>query len=282
MGMPENKKKTVVEFAGGLKDLVIKVGGRIVYSGERESKKGTNKSKKVELGKAQMAIVSQFASCVYSIPALKYIWGKARFRKTDRASVNLHVDERKESGKAKAYNKIVSANRRGLTIDLRPNSKNIIIPKTGKELARCKAVLKYEGISLKNDYPEDFFLYPYAKRKMTPVGIICPFDPKRKSELKFEMISKWYDITEFTPWECDEFFFRFDEADVKIMSKYKNCISYFAFVEESNSGKKTKWYEFGSEEFSLKGYPDKEIVFRKDKPVERENERFYLHRPPKA
>ena len=28
--MPENKKKTIVEFAGGLKDLVIKVGGKIV------------------------------------------------------------------------------------------------------------------------------------------------------------------------------------------------------------------------------------------------------------
>jgi len=36
---------------------------------------------------------------------------------------------------------------------------------------------------------------------------------------------------------------------------------YIAFIEESESGKRTKSYQFGSEEFSLSGYPDKDIVF---------------------
>ena len=270
------KKKTVVEFAGGIKDLVIKVGGRIVYSGEKEIKKKTDESEKEKLGKAQMVMVSKFASCINRVPPLRYVWGKSRFRKTNRAGRNLYTNEKKESGKAEAYNKIVSANRRGISIDLRPNSKNIIIPEADKSLANFKAVLSREGITLKSDYPEEYFLFPYAIRKMTPVGIICPFDPKRKSKVNFEMISKWYDIEEFSPWNCKEFFFQFDKTDLEIISKYKNCIIYITFVEEYGSGKKTKWYQFGSEEFSLSGYPENEIVFREDSPVERRNERLYI------
>ena len=274
--MSEIKKKTVVEFAGGIKDLVIKVGGKIVYSGEKESKKKTDESEKEKLGKAQMVMVSKFASCINKVPPLRYVWGKSRFRKTDRAGRNKYTEEKKESGKAKAYNKIVSANRRGKSIDLRPNSKNVIIPDADKLLAHFKAVLSREGITLKSDYPEDYFLFPYAKRKLTPVGIICPFDPKGKSKVKFEMISKWYDIAEFTPWDYKEFFFQFETTDLETMSKYKNCIVYITFVEGYGSGKKTKWYQFGSAEFSLSGYPDNEIVFRKDRPEERRNEKYYL------
>jgi hypothetical protein len=275
MGMSGIKKKTVVEFVGGLKDLVIKVGGKIVYSGESAGKKKTDESEKEKLGKAQMVMVSQFASCVNNVPALKYIWGKSRFRKTDRAGRNMYTDEKKKSGKANAYNKIVSANRRGISIELRPCSNNVITPDDGQTLAKFKAIISREGITLKCDYPEEVYMFPYAKRKLTPVGIICPFDPIGKSKVKFEMISKWYDIEEFAPWDYKEFFFRFDATDLEIMSKYKNCIIYITFVEETGSGKKTKWYQFGSEEFSLEGYPDNEIVFREDKPVVRINERYY-------
>ncbi len=274
--MPGIKKKTVVSYAGGIEDLVIKVGGKIVYSGEKASKKKADESEKEKLGKAQMVMVSKFASCINRVPALRYVWEKSRFRKTNRAGRNMYTDEKKKSGKAGAYNKIVSANRRGKVIDLRPSSKNVIIPATSKKLAHFKRTLNREGITLKNDYPEEYFIYPYAKRIMTPVGIICPFDPKGKSNVKFEMISKWYDIKEFTPWDYKEFFFRFDTADLEIMSKYKNCIIYITFVEENGSGTKTKWYQFGSEEFSLSGYPDNEIVFREDDPLERKNEMYYL------
>jgi len=274
--MPENKKKTIVEFAGGLKDLVIKVGGKIVYSGEKEYKSKTHESEKAMMGLAQMAMVSKFASCIYNVPALRYIWKYSRFRKTDRAGVNKYSDEKSKSGKPSTYNKIVSANRRGLLNDLRPNSNNMIVPHTIDTLSKTKAILSYEGIKIKNDYPESFFMFPYAQQKMTPVGIICPFDPKKKSKTRFEMISKWYDIEEFTPRKYAEFFFRFDTKDVEIMSKYSNCIAYFTFVENSNSGIKTKWYQFGSEEFSLGGYPEKEIVFRQDPAEVRTNEKYYL------
>lgn len=277
--MPENKKKTVVEFAGGLKDLVIKVGGKIVYLGEVASKKKSDESEKEKLGKAKMVMVSKFASCINKVPALRYVWGNSRFRKTDRAGRKLYTDEKKESGKAKAYNKIVSANRRGKSIDLRPSSNNIIIPDTPRTLAYFKAILSREGITIQNDYPEEVYIHPYTKRKLTPVALICPFDSKGKSKVKFEMISKWYDIEEFVPWDHKEFFFKFDATDLEIMSKYKNCIIYITFVEEAGSGKKTNWYQFGSEEFSLSGYPDNDIVFREDVPVVRKNERYYIHQP---
>jgi len=276
VGMPGINKKTVVEFAGGLQDLVIKVGGKIVYSGERERKKKAGESKTEEMGLAKMAMVSKFASCINKVPALQNIWKKSNFRKTDRASFHLHTDERRESGKAKAFNKIVSANRRGLSIDLRPNDSNIIIPNTGRKLSNCKAILRQDRIAIINDYAEEYFIFPYAKRKMTPVGIICPFDPKKKSKVQFEMIAKWYDIPDFTPRRYKEFIFKFDSSDIEVMEKYKNCIVYFAFIEESGRGKKLKYYTFGSEEFSLSGYPDKEIIFRNDEPVKRNNEKDYL------
>jgi hypothetical protein len=264
--MPENKKKTVVEFAGGIKDLVIKVGGKIIYSGERESKRKTEASEKEEKGLAEMAMVSKFASCVNSVPALNYIWKNARFKKTNRKSFHLNSEEVRNSGKANAYNKIVSANRRGKSIGLRPDIRNRIVPDSGKTLAKCKQVLKSEGISQRNYYHGNDMAASYAKRKMTFVAIVCPFDPKKRSKTKFEMISKWYDIKEFTIKEHDKFHFPFDDADIEVIRKYRNCIVYIVFVEESHGGKKTKWYEFGSEEFSLSGFPEKEIVFRDDTP----------------
>ncbi len=84
----------------------------------------------------------------------------------------MYTDEKKESGKARTFNKIVSANRRGKVIDLRPSSKNVIIPATSKKLAHFKGVLNREGITLKNDYPEEYFLHPYAKRISTPLPLV--------------------------------------------------------------------------------------------------------------
>ncbi len=264
--MPQTKKKTIVEFAGGLKDLVIKVGGKIVYSGGNENKKESKQSEKLEIVQAQISMVSKFASGINKVPALQYAWKKSRFRKTTRASANLTADEVGNSGKAAAYNKIISANNRGMLNDYRPNSGNCIIPPTVSGLGNNKTVLKFDGITLKLLYSKDNVKFSYYKKFMTPVVILCPFDPKKISDTHFEVISKWYDIKEFSARECDEFFFPLDASDIEIINKYKNCIIYFAFVEEFQNVKKSRWYNGNADEFSLNGFPDTPIIIRDDKP----------------
>jgi len=232
--MAKANTESIVEYKGKFEGLVIKVNGVIVYS---DKLKKSTKSAALQKDQDDLGLASKFASCINRVPELAGIWRQARIkrRRTLRGK-NIEYTEKAKFGKAKAYNKIVSANRKEISSKGRPNIKNVIVPVGQHFPYSYSANLNSEGVDIELIIPIDIdkrVIHEHSS--IVPAGIFCFFDSTKDSNSKFEMMAKYCEVKDFQASDIFNIHFPITPEELKTIIIYKSCVFHFAIVEHSKN-----------------------------------------------
>jgi hypothetical protein len=258
--MAQKKTGTTLELNGSLKGLTIKVNGvELVF--ETKGKKKPSVSESEAEGRRRLMLVSKFASSINKVPSLHYLWWRVGFLKTNRAGRGKQMDDQNKPGKARAFNKIVSANGREKIFDWRPHPGNRIVPKGNFQIHSYKAELSIEGINIEIYKPKVVNNFPEEPGPVTAVVVLCPYDPIEENKVKFETISKSIEIEGISPDYDSKIFIPIEEADRLILMKYKSCIFFPVIIELPIDKKTSRYFDSRGVEFSLSDYPETPVEF---------------------
>jgi hypothetical protein len=238
--MAESKNDIIIKFRGRLDNLLIKHGGRIILDYNGNDPLPEEQSIGFIKNQAKLGVTSSFAKAVHSIPILQLIWLKSNFRKREKIRNKFTRREKTKPGKAKAFNKIVSANNK-FSGNEYPTKRNIIAPWIGSSFDISKTLLSKEGISFSIPKSQKFFDLPEKDIIFSLAAIVCAFDPKRKANKKFELITKYYMIKDFNYKEKNDLLIALELEEADIIRKYKKLILYFTIICTTKGEKIVKW-----------------------------------------
>jgi len=258
--MAKTINESLVEYKGKLEGLVIKVNGVIVYA--NKARKST-KSPALQKDHEDLKMASVFASCINHVPELSDIWRQFKWKKRRTMGNNkIEVKLKSKFGRPKAFNKIVSANRKEISLKGRPNILNVILPESKSFPYYYNAEFKKDCVDIELLISDGTEKYILDNSRIVPVGIFCFFDAKKTSKAKFEMISKYYEIDPFLTKDKYKILFPISTEDLKTIKDYKNCVFYFAITEHAKSLKRVRWFRHNKAlEFSMEGFPKKSVKF---------------------
>jgi hypothetical protein len=238
--MTESKSDLIIKFSGRLDNLLIKHRGMVIlnYNGNHDLPDEPSPGYLKNQGK--MGVTSSFAKAVNSIPILKAIWHKSYFRKSVKTHFKVQPYERIKPGKAVAFNKIVAANNK-FSGEEYPTINNIIIPYSHNGVTISQTVWNKQGIDFSIPPCPEFFDFPERGVALTGAAIICAYNPKRRANRKFELISKYYTVNDFIYKEGNDLSIAFEPEEAEKIWKYKNLILYFTIVVITDKEKIIKW-----------------------------------------
>jgi hypothetical protein len=258
--MAETLDGATFEFRGKLTGLTIIVNGRVLYT-EKEDAVETRSAAVIRAQKKH-ATVSSFASCVNKIPVLSKIWRTSYFRKSNKASIGKDKIDREYAGKASAFNKIMAANKRLKTLIERPTEKNLIVPGNRLFLPSFTSLLLSDELIVKfvfkNYNAPDF---RFKEKAITGAAIICPYNPKDRTDKRFELFPKWNHIVKFIPSETLEINLAISDEERDIIKKYNECLLYFTLVLETSGGRIIDYFSTEGVSSSLENYDVSPVVF---------------------
>jgi hypothetical protein len=261
--MTKAKNESIVEYKGKFEGLVIKVNGIIVYS---DKLKKTIKSPALQKDQDDLGLASKFASCINSVPELARIWRSAKMkRRRTVKGKEIEYTEKANFGRTKAFNKIVSANRKEISSKGRPNIYNVIVPEKESFPYNYSACLNSKGVDIDLIIPTDIdkrVIHEHST--IVPVVVFCFFDSTKDSDSKFELMAKYCEVKDFQSSDIFNIHFPITPEELKTIKIFNSCVFYFAIVEHSKNLKRVRWFRHDKGlEFSLDGFPKKSISFKK-------------------
>ena len=238
--MRESKGDLIISFSGRIDNLLIKHKGRVILNYKGDPDLPDERPTGYLKNQGKWGVTSSFAKAVNSIPILKAIWHKSYFKKSPKTRFKVDPFERVKPGKAVAFTKIISANNK-FSGDEHPTARNIIIPESMNSIAITNAVLYKEGIDFTIPPCPNFFDFPDKGIEFTGASILCAYNPKRRSNRKYELVHKCYTMKDFKYTESDDFSIAFEPEEAERIWKYKNLILYFTVIVISDMKKIIKW-----------------------------------------
>jgi hypothetical protein len=238
--MAETKNDLIIKFRGRLDNLFIQHRGKVIlnYNGNEELPE--DQPDGFIKNQARLGVTSSFAKAVHSIPILQEIWLRSNFQKREKIRSKFTRREKTKPGKAKAFNKIVSANNK-YSGDEHPTKRNIIVPWIGSSFDISNTVLSKEGINISIPKSQEFFNMPGEDNLFSLAAVVCALNPKRKANKKFELITKYYGIKDFNYKKKNDLLIALELEEADIIRKYKNLILYFTIICTTNTEKVVKW-----------------------------------------
>jgi len=259
--MAKTKKGSVVEYNGDLEGLVIKVNGEIVYSGKLRKPTVSEIMKKAQ---EDHSAATKFARCVNQVPILAKIWKEKKSYRWSTSKVhNKVVGQGSNFGRASAFNKIISANKKVMRGKGIPTIMNVIVPESSQHFPyEYCAELNASGLDIELilDNKEEKAIPDNST--IIPVGIFCFHGAKKEGKAKFEMLSKYYEIKDFVESEKYKISFPFSVEEIKTIKDYINCIFYFAFGDPPKGARRARGYKHGHGiEFTIEDFTKKPVTF---------------------
>jgi hypothetical protein len=259
--MANSKKGSVVEYNGDLEGLVIKVNGTIVYSGKLMK---AVKSELMKKAQEDHSAATKFARCVNQVPILKKIWKEKKSSKYSTSNeLKKVVGQSSDFGRASAFNKIISANKKEIRRNGLPTIRNIILPESSPYfLYDYCAELNAGGLDIYLHLtPNDEKAIP-DNSIIIPIGVFCFYGNKKGGNPNFEMLSKYYEIKEFVEFENYKIHFPISDEEIKTINNYRSCIFYFAFGEPAKGNRRARGYKHSyGIEFSMGDFPENPVAF---------------------
>jgi hypothetical protein len=259
--MANSKKGSVVEYNGDLEGLVIKVNGKIIYSGKIRKSTESEKMKKAQ---EDHSTATKFAKCVNQVPILSRIWKdkkSSRWRTSNK--LNMEVGQSSNFGRPSGFNKIISANKKEIRNTGIPTTRNLILPLSSPDFPYdyC-AEFNAGGIDIEIHLDKNNGKEIPDNSKIIPIGIFCFHDPKKTGKPKFEMLSKYYEINDFVESDNYKIHFPFLVEEIKSIKNYRSCIFYFAIGDPAKGARRARGfrYPYGLE-FSIENFPKKSVTF---------------------
>jgi len=259
--MANPKNGSVVEYNGDLSGLVIKVNGEIVYSGKQKKPKESELMKKAQEDHSN---TTKFARCVNSVPILQRIWKeKKRSKWATIDSLKMEVGKQSNFGKPSGFNKIISANKKLIRAFGKPISQNIILPESSAKFPyEYSGELNNEGVDIRLHIPGQEGKIIPDNSNIIPIGVFCFHNPKKEGKTKFEMISKYYEISDFSEADDYKIHFPMTADEIKTIKNYKSCIFYFAIGEPPRGAKRARGFRHSHGlEFEIENLLKKPIMF---------------------
>lgn len=238
--MAKTKSDLIIKFGGRLDSLFIEHKGEVILNYHNDSTADEEHSEEYLRNQGKLGLASSFAKAVYSIPVLRQVWNRSYFKKSVKTRYKVAANMRRNPGKAKAFNKIVSANRRLLTED-HPTENNIIVPRSDTEIIIQKMIINREGINLSILPKQVFFEIEEKEFELSAAGILCVYNPKGKIKKRFELLPKWILLSDIECSEWDNIIIPFEREEEEIVRRYKNSIFYFTVVCSTKFGRVLKW-----------------------------------------
>jgi hypothetical protein len=237
--MAESKKGLTIQLKGKLDSLVIKEGGRVLYS-YKKSKPGRKKTSKQVVARSKTSVAGSFASCLNKISCFKRIWK------------NWPVKGRP------AYRNMVAANIKFPVTSLGyPTSSFKIVPMAGGEVGGGEAIDKmtigFIGNGMEITVPPLIQKLRLEENgnTITVIGIVSVYNPVRKNKKIFDLFSCSKEIQDYRVREENKIGFEFSSEEKAILSKYKNCIIYGALVISKDGRVPRRWSNQFSVEYDL-------------------------------
>jgi len=238
--MTESNSDLIIKFSGRIDNLLIKHREQVILNYKGDPDLPDERPAGYLKNQGKWGVTSSFAKAVNSIPILKAIWHKSYFKKSLKTRFNVDPYERVKPGKAVAFNKIIAANNK-FSGDEHPTIRNIIIPEVMSSITITNAVLHKQGIDFTIPPCPNFFDFPDKGIEFTGAAILCAYNPKRRSNKKYELIHKCYTMKDFNYTESDDFSIAFEPEEAERIWKYKNLILYFTVIVISEMKKIIKW-----------------------------------------
>lgn len=255
--MAASKNILKIGFNGNLSGLSISVNGKTLCLDDLNGNGKKTRSPKQIQAQKNHSLISTFAGSINSIPILKRVWYKFYYKAPYRASVKRDMYGSPIPKKTTPFNKIMAANRKvKQNIDY-PNEYNPFVPTNADSMPAYNALLLPEELIVNINFVRNNNIMDFSKRehKMTGAALFSAYNPKRKSNTRFEVFSKWNEIKEFTPSASYKINFPVTSEEQEILKKYKDCYFYFTIVTETETGRIIRCFSSRGVTSSLKDFP---------------------------
>jgi hypothetical protein len=252
-----------IGFKGKFSELSISVNGKTLHFDELKGNGKKNRSPKQIQAQKDHSFISKFAGRINRIPVLKRVWHKFDYEAPYRASVKRDMYGSPIPKKTTPFNKIMAANRKVKQDIDHPNEYNPFVPTNADSMPAYSALLLPEELIVNINFVRNNQIMDFSEKekKITGAALFSAYNPKRKSNTRFEVFSKWNEIKEFTPSAYYRISFPVTSEEQEILKKYKDCYFYFTIVTETETGRIIRCFSSRGVTSSLKDFPVSPVQF---------------------